>query len=38
LPSLALTKKHIDDFLESLKEAIEEIRDEQKVEVSDTTK
>jgi acetylornithine/N-succinyldiaminopimelate aminotransferase len=38
LPSLALTKKHIDDFLESLKEAIEEIKDEQKVEVSDTTK
>jgi acetylornithine/N-succinyldiaminopimelate aminotransferase len=35
LPSLALTKKHIDDFLESLKEAIEEIRDEQKAEVSD---
>jgi acetylornithine/N-succinyldiaminopimelate aminotransferase len=35
LPSLALTKKHIDDFLEALKEAIEEIRDEQKVEVSD---
>ncbi len=38
LPSLALTKKQIDDFFESLLEAIEEIRDEQKVEVSDTTK
>ena len=38
LPSLALTKRQIDDFLESLNEAIEEIRDEQKVEVSDTTK
>ncbi|MEO8172399.1 MAG: aminotransferase class III-fold pyridoxal phosphate-dependent enzyme [Sediminibacterium sp.] len=38
LPSLALTRKQIDDFLESLKEAIEEIRDEHKVEVSDTTK
>jgi acetylornithine aminotransferase len=38
LPSLALTRRQIDDFLESLKEAIEEIRDEQKVEVSDTTK
>jgi acetylornithine/N-succinyldiaminopimelate aminotransferase len=35
LPSLALTKKQIDDFLEALNEAIEEIRDEQKVEVSD---
>jgi acetylornithine/N-succinyldiaminopimelate aminotransferase len=38
LPSLALTRKQVDDFLESLIEAIEEIRDEQKVEVSDTTK
>ncbi|MES2331911.1 MAG: aminotransferase class III-fold pyridoxal phosphate-dependent enzyme [Bacteroidota bacterium] len=38
LPSLALTRKQIDDFLESLKEAIEEIKDEQKAEVSDTTK
>lgn len=28
LPSLALKRKQIDDFLESLKEAIEEIRDE----------
>jgi acetylornithine aminotransferase len=28
LPSLALTKKQADDFLESLREAIEEIRDE----------
>lgn len=35
LPSLALTKKQIDDFLESVKEAIEEIHDEQKVAVSD---
>jgi len=38
LPSLALTRKQIDDFLESLREAIDEIRDEQKVAVSDTTK
>jgi acetylornithine/N-succinyldiaminopimelate aminotransferase len=38
LPSLALNRKQIDEFLVSLKEAIEEILDEQKVEVSDTTK
>jgi acetylornithine/N-succinyldiaminopimelate aminotransferase len=38
LPSLALTRRQIDDFLESLNEAIEEIKEEQKVEVSDTTK
>jgi acetylornithine/N-succinyldiaminopimelate aminotransferase len=38
LPSLALTRKQIDDFLESLNEAIDEIKEEQKVEVSDTTK
>jgi len=36
LPSLALTRRQIDDFLESLIEAIEEIKDEQKVAVSDT--
>ncbi|MEO7531161.1 MAG: aminotransferase class III-fold pyridoxal phosphate-dependent enzyme [Sediminibacterium sp.] len=34
LPSLALKRKQIDDFLESLKEAIEEIHDEQKVELA----
>ena len=38
LPSLAVTKRQIDDFLESLLEAIDEIREEQKVAVSDTTK
>jgi len=38
LPSLALTRRQVDDFLESLIEAIEEIKDEQKVAVSDTTK
>jgi acetylornithine/N-succinyldiaminopimelate aminotransferase len=38
LPSLAVTRKQIDDFLESLKEAIEEIKNEQEAEVSDTTK
>lgn len=38
LPSLALTRKQIDDFLESLNEAIDEIKEEQKAEVSDTTK
>ncbi|MES2370992.1 MAG: aminotransferase class III-fold pyridoxal phosphate-dependent enzyme [Bacteroidota bacterium] len=38
LPSLALKRKQIDDFIESIKEAIEEIRDEQNAEVSDTTK
>ena len=38
LPSLALTKRQIDDFLDSLEEAIEELSSLQKVEVSDTTK
>jgi acetylornithine/N-succinyldiaminopimelate aminotransferase len=38
LPSLALNKKQIDEFLVCLKEAIDEIMDEQKVEVSDATK
>ncbi len=32
LPSLALTRKQADEFLESLKEAIEEIKEEQKIE------
>ena len=38
LPSLALNKRQIDDFLESLNEAIEELKEEQNAEVSDTTK
>lgn len=38
LPSLALTKRQIDDFLDSLEEAIEELSSVQKAEVSDTTK
>lgn len=38
LPSLALTRRQIDDFLDSLEEAIEELSSEQKVQVSDTTK
>lgn len=38
LPSLALSKKQVDDFLESLEEAIEELKEAKKAEVSDTTK
>ena len=38
LPSLALTRRQIDDFLDSLEEAIEELSEVQKVQVSDTTK
>ena len=38
LPSLALTRRQIDDFLDSLEEAIEELSSVKKVEVSDTTK
>jgi acetylornithine/N-succinyldiaminopimelate aminotransferase len=38
LPSLALSRKQIDDFLETLKEAIEKTREAEKAEVSDTTK
>ncbi len=38
LPSLALNKRQMDDFLESLNEAIEELREEQNAAVSDTTK
>jgi len=38
LPSLALTKRQIDDFLDSLEEAIEELSSAQKAAVSDTTK
>ena len=37
LPSLAITRKQIDEFLESLQEEINEMRSEQNVEVSDTT-
>ncbi len=38
LPSLALTKRQIDDFLDSLEEAIEELSSLQKAEVSDIKK
>ncbi|MES2005081.1 MAG: aminotransferase class III-fold pyridoxal phosphate-dependent enzyme [Bacteroidota bacterium] len=38
LPSLALTRKQIDDFLNSLEEAIEELSSVQQAEVRDTTK
>ncbi len=38
LPSLALTRRQIDDFLDSLEEAIEELSEVPKVHVSDTTK
>ena len=38
LPSLAITRRQIDDFLEALLEAIEEIKEAPKAEVSDTTK
>lgn len=38
LPSLALTRRQVDDFLESLQEAIEELNSIKKAEVSDTTK
>jgi acetylornithine/N-succinyldiaminopimelate aminotransferase len=37
LPSLAITRKQVDEFLELLKEEIEELTGEQNVEVSDTT-
>jgi len=38
LPSLSITRKQVDEFLDVLKEAIAEIKKEQSVEVSDTTK
>lgn len=38
LPSLAVTRRQIDDFLEALQEAIEKIKEAPKAEVSDTTK
>ncbi|MDE3236613.1 MAG: aspartate aminotransferase family protein [Bacteroidota bacterium] len=37
LPSLAISRKQVDEFLEALQEAINEIRREKNVEVSDTT-
>jgi acetylornithine aminotransferase len=37
LPSLAITRKQVDEFLELLKEEIEELTGEQNVEVSDAT-
>jgi acetylornithine/N-succinyldiaminopimelate aminotransferase len=37
LPSLALSRKQADEFLEALNEAISEMSSEKKVEVSDTT-
>ncbi len=33
LPSLAITRRQIDDFLESLSEAIDELKDDKKVEI-----
>jgi acetylornithine aminotransferase len=36
LPSLAVTRRQIDDFLESLQEAIEELKEEKNVAVSDS--
>jgi len=36
LPSLAVTRRQIDDFLESLQEAIDELKEEKNAEVSDT--
>jgi acetylornithine aminotransferase len=38
LPSLAISKKQTDEFLEVLQEAIAELKNGQKAEVSDTTK
>lgn len=38
LPALTITRKQMDEFLDALQEAINELRTEQNVEVSDTTK
>ena len=38
LPSLAINRKQMDEFLETLQEEIKELRSEQNAEVSDTTK
>ncbi|MBD0293697.1 MAG: aspartate aminotransferase family protein [Flavisolibacter sp.] len=38
LPSLAINRKQLDEFLEALQEEIKELRSEQNAEVSDTTK
>ncbi len=38
LPSLAISKKQTDEFLDALTEAIAELKSEKKAEVSDTTK
>ena len=38
LPSLAISRKQVDEFLEALNEAIEELKAEKNVEVSDATK
>jgi len=37
LPSLAISRKQVDEFLEALNEAIAELKNEKNVEVSDTT-
>ncbi|MDQ3846028.1 MAG: aminotransferase class III-fold pyridoxal phosphate-dependent enzyme [Bacteroidota bacterium] len=38
LPSLAINRKQLDEFLEALQEEIKDLRSEQNAEVSDTTK
>ena len=38
LPALTITRKQMDEFLEALADAIAELRSEQEVQVSDTTK